>query len=1136
MNRGKKHSSRASGSPLKSCGPDRTTAADLVRSLEEKNEQLAALNRRLNVEASERQRIETALRESEKLLQTIVDSEPECVKMLAADGSLLLMNKAGLEMIEADSLEQVRGRCVYPLVNPEYRKAFERVTRNVFSGKSGILEFEMTGLHGRRLWLETHAVPLRSEHGEIIALLGITRDITERKRTEMRLLQESSLHQSMEALSRNLLQAESIQDIADLVLDESLRISESKYGYVGFIDAGSGALISPTLTRDIWDQCAVLDKTVIFEKFTGLWGWVLINKRSLLTNDPSSDPRSSGIPAGHIPIRRLISVPALIGDELIGQISVANAMRDYTDWDLRALERLAVIYALGIRRKQAEEALREEESRFRTLFEGSPDAIFLADVKTGRILDANPAASALTLAPRDRIIGRHHSDLHPAGMRAFSREAFSRSVAQTHGGRKASPVETAILRNDGTEVPVEVLAQVITLQGRQVLYGVFRNITQRKRTEDAVRKSEQRYRELLDSVTNYIYTVRVENGKPVGTTHGPGCAAVTGYTSEELSTDPFLWYRMVLDADKQIVLDQAARVLAGERPSAIEHRVVHKNGNIVWIRNTIVPRFDNQGRLTAYDGLISDITERRRSDEFVRNILESVDEGFLVISRDYTVISANKAFCAQIGKPVEAIIGRKCHDVSHGLLQPCYEQGEDCAVRQTFGTGAPQTVIHTHRDRDGNPVFVETKSYPLKDERGNITAAIEIVNNITERRTLEDQLRHAQKMEAVGLLAGGIAHDFNNVLTAIIGYGNLLERKLPEDDLLRSYVGQILASSARAAALTQGLLTFSRRQISNPRYLDMNEIITRIEKLLFRLIGEDVDLRTNISTGCFTILADSSQIEQVLMNLATNARDAMPTGGTLTISTGTERIDDTFRRTHGFGKEGVYAAITMSDTGIGMDEKTRQRIFEPFFSTKETGKGTGLGLSIVYGIMKQHNGYVVADSEPGKGSTFTLLFPLTEAPMEREKLVENFEVRGGSETVLVAEDDEQLRKLTASILREFGYVVIEAVDGEDAVRKFLVNRNAVQLILLDAIMPKKSGREAYEEIVAMNPSVKTLFCSGYDVDIIRSKGLLVEGIPVLLKPTAPTQLLLSVRKVLDAHAPSSAGQAEEREPPGGRHV
>lgn len=1114
MNKNKKNTPRTPGAARKAPGRD-ATAADLMRSLAEKNAQLAALNSRLNIEAAERKRVEAALRGNEKLLQTIIDSEPECVKMVAADGTLLMMNKAGLAMIEAGSLDQVKGRCVYPLVLPEYREAFKDLTRDVFSGETGILEFEMTGISGRRLWLETHAVPLRNEQNEIIALLGITRDITERKRAELRLQEESSLNRSMEVLSRKLLQAENLQDIADLVLDEALRITSSKYGYAGYIDPATGALIAPTLTRDIWDQCPVPGKAVVFEKFAGLWGWVLTSKQSLLTNGPSSDPRSSGIPAGHIPIRRLISVPALLGDELAGQISVANAERDYSERDLLALERLAVIYALAMKRKQAEEALREEEKRFRTLFEGSPDAIFLTDCKTGRIIDANPAASALLLMPREKLVGRHHSELHPAGMKAWAKEAFSGLITQSLSGRSSSAVEMVVLRGNGSEVHVEVLAQVITLQGRQALYGVFRNITERKQSEDAVRKSEQRYKELLHSVTSYIYTVRVENGKAAGTQHGPGCAAVTGYTTGEFSADPFLWYHMVHEADTQLVLDQAARALTGDKPSAVEHRVRHKNGNIVWIRNTIVPRFDDSGKLAAYDGLITDITERKRSEEFVRNILETVDEGFLVIDRDYTVISANKAYCAQIGKPLDTVLGRKCHEISHGLLKPCFEQGEDCAVRMTFENGMPQTVVHSHHGRDGDPVVVKTKSYPLRDEAGEITASIEIVNNITEQRTLEDQLRHAQKMEAIGLLAGGIAHDFNNILTAIIGYGNLLERKLSRDSPLRSYVDQILASTARAATLTQGLLAFSRRQASNPRPIDVNEIIVRIEKLLRRLIGEDVELRTSLTPGDFTIVADPSQLEQVLMNLATNARDAMPNGGTLTISTGTRTIDETFRRTRGFGKDGTYAAITMTDSGAGMDETTRKRIFEPFFSTKETGKGTGLGLSIVYGIMKQNSGFVDVVSEPGKGSALTLLFPLSETPMEREHLMEAREVRGG-ETVLIAEDDEQLRKLTAAILCEFGYRVIEAVDGEDAVQRFARDPDAVQLILLDAIMPRKSGKEAYREIKALKPSVKALFCSGYDMDIIGSKGLLVEGVPVLLKPTAPTELLRSVRGALDS--------------------
>jgi len=371
-------------------------------------------------------------------------------------------------------------------------------------------------------------------------------------------------------------------------------------------------------------------------------------------------------------------------------------------------------------------------------------------------------------------------------------------------------------------------------------------------------------------------------------------------------------------------------------------------------------------------------------------------------------------------------------------------------------------------------------------------------------------------MEAVGLLAGGISHDFNNILTAIIGYGNLVKMKLPPDDPLHSYVEQILTSSARAANLTQSLLAFSRKQVINPRPMDLNEAIRRFEKLLHRLIGEDVDFQVNLAPGEMTVLADSSQVEQVLMNLATNARDAMPQGGTLTVRTETALVDEAFLKAHGFGKPGNYVRVTVRDTGSGMDAKTLARIFEPFFTTKELGRGTGLGLAIVYGIVKQNNGYVIVESAPGRGTSFLLYFPLIAALAEAAPAAEAQRADEGHEIILVAEDDMTIRQLTKTILGEFGYRVIEAVDGEDAVQKFRERTEDIKLVILDVVMPKKNGKEAHDLIAALDPAVKVLYISGYNAEVLRKKGIDDAAENFILKPVSPMDLLRAVRRILDS--------------------
>lgn len=374
----------------------------------------------------------------------------------------------------------------------------------------------------------------------------------------------------------------------------------------------------------------------------------------------------------------------------------------------------------------------------------------------------------------------------------------------------------------------------------------------------------------------------------------------------------------------------------------------------------------------------------------------------------------------------------------------------------------------------------------------------------------------AQKMEAVGCLAGGIAHDFNNILTAIIGYCTLSKMNMKEDDPQRHYLGQILSLSERAASLTSGLLAFSRKQAINLQPININDIVQKVEKFLARMIGEDILLTTHIKDRNLNIFADNVQIEQILFNLATNARDAMPGGGSLFITAEKIKIDNSFIDAHGFGKEGEYALITVSDSGIGIEGAILQRIFEPLFTTKEVGKGTGLGLSVVYGIVMQHNGFIDVYSEKEKGTTFRIYLPLINQGYEKtQEAIEDIPLIGGSETILIVEDDMSIRNVSRIIFENFGYKVIEAADGEEAIGKFIDNKDAIELVLLDVVMPKKSGKEVFEEISKIKPETKILFMSGYPLDIIDSKGLYREGVEFIQKPASPGELLRKIRWIFD---------------------
>lgn len=429
--------------------------------------------------------------------------------------------------------------------------------------------------------------------------------------------------------------------------------------------------------------------------------------------------------------------------------------------------------------------------------------------------------------------------------------------------------------------------------------------------------------------------------------------------------------------------------------------------------------------------------------------------------------------------------------------------------------GIDHAGIWRHRKKDGTIIFVEITSHALNfsGRRAELVMALDL----SERKRLEDQLRHSQKMEAVGLLAGGVAHDFNNILTAIIGYSSLMKMKLDEAALHHN-MDEIIASAERGAVLTKSLLAFSRKQIIHPRAVNINGIIERVGRLLTRLIREDIKLEIRLAPEELNAVVDTGQVEQVLMNLATNARDSMPEGGTLSIETSCVKIDDHFIKAHNYGKHGDYGLIAMSDSGTGMDSGVANRIFEPFFTTKEMGRGTGLGLSIVYGIVKQHNGYINVYSETGMGTTFKIYFPLTSQAEERHKpgLPDVPGVRGGSEGILVAEDDAHVRLLVKTLLSESGYRVIEAVDGEDALKKFRENRKTTALLLIDVIMPKKNGKEVYDEARKLRPDIKAIFTSGYTADIVHEKGILDEGLHFVSKPVSPSQLLQKIREVLDS--------------------
>ena len=639
------------------------------------------------------------------------------------------------------------------------------------------------------------------------------------------------------------------------------------------------------------------------------------------------------------------------------------------------------------------------------------------------------------------------------------------------------------------------------------------DITERKRIEKLLVASESKYRELVQNVNSIILKMDPE-GKV--TFFNTFAERFFGFTEKEMLGRSVAGTILPETGPAGSDLDSMIKDIEIHPEKYInnENENMRRNGERVWVAWTNKVLCDENGKTIEILCIGNDITERRRMEDALkdyeeryRRLFETAKDGLLLIDKhNGDIVNVNPAIVEMLGYFSQEFIGKKLQDV--GLLKDIRDFKE--TIRELIHAG-----FINYED-----VFAETKQRQIVNVDIYLVDRAKFiqcnVRNITERKKLSAQLLQSQKMEAIGNLVGGIAHDFNNILTAIIGYGSLLHKEIAAGDPLREYVEQILAASSKAAHLTHSLLAYSRKQVMEAKPADVNKIVFSIQKILDRLIGEDIEFKIHMAAEALIANVDRGQVEQVLLNLATNARDAMPHGGALTIRTERVQIDSSLIQVNGNGEAGDYAVISVADTGVGMDEKTRDRIFEPFFTTKESGKGTGLGLAMAYGIIKQHNGFIDVHSRPGEGATFKIYMPLLpakEALFEKEELTP---VVSGNETILLAEDDQVIRKVSKTFLEHYGYKVLEAVNGEDALRVFSENRAGIKLIVTDVIMPKMLGTEVCEKARMIKPDIKCLLMSGYSSDIMQKRGVLERGGNFIAKPFSPDDFLRKVRAALDS--------------------
>ena len=836
----------------------------------------------------------------------------------------------------------------------------------------------------------------------------------------------------------------------------------------------------------------------------------------------------------------IIVVTGRLGDEPAVQYLQAGAV-DYVVKD--HLHRLgpAVLRALDVKRSRAaqtraEQAMRASEERYRMLFESTPASMCVYDLETLRILAVNSAAIAQYGYSAAEFQAMTIEQLRPPEDVALLQEHLARGTSPGfHGGGVWRH-----RRKDGVVITVEISSHELVFEGRRAQFVVATDITARARAEAAqaavykiahasqeaaslqelfaslheivgtLMPAKSFYIALYDEAENLItfpYFVDERDPPPSPRRPGPGITDYVLRTGQPLLVKP----EMKLEGEQSV---GTASIDWLGVPLKTRERTI---GVLAVQTYTPGVRYEERDKemLQFVSTQIATAIERKRtegalraSDAHHRTVLEHIADAVFITDAEGRYLDVNPRACELTGYTREELLRLSSPDT--------YPQENRAEARSRLHEIAAQTGggsrFFERRliRKDGTERAVEINARALPDGRLLATA-----RDVTERKQLELQLRQAQKMEAIGRLAGGVAHDFNNVLTAIFGYVDLLREELPAGSSAHQDLAEVRKAAERAAGLTRQLLAFSRQQVLEPMVLEPNALVEDFEKMLHRLIGEDVELRLSLARDTGNVLADLGQLQQVLMNLVVNARDAMPLGGKLILETANADLTAQYAELHQPVVPGPYVMLAVSDTGTGMTPETKARIFEPFFTTKEKGKGTGLGLSTVYGIVKQSSGYVWVYSEAGRGTTFKIYLPRVDAPPDKLLPTREPDSVVGTETILLAEDDAMLRPLAKGLLEKLGYTVLDAADATEALAMAQKYAGPIHLLVADVVMPGASERELARQLEKMRATTKVLYVSGYTDDAIVHHGMLEPGLNFLQKPFTPATLARKVREVLD---------------------
>ncbi len=980
--------------------------------------------------------------------------------------------------------EALIGLNMMDFVHPEdLNAALETYADFVSGGDPPRIQFRCRCGDGSYLWLETRGTFLKDENGHPLEIVLSLRDITEQKATEeaLRKSEQKFRHLFERAEEGILIVRGETVDFANPALERILgypidRITSEPF--VSFIHPDDRETVLDLHFRIMRHEFSQkhYDFRVVTSK--GTVKWVTVNGQVI---DWEGAPANLGF------------------------------VMDITD------------------RKQAEQQLKESEERFSKAFRSSPAPQVISDIDTGVFIDVNDRWVEMLGYTREQLLGRSSKEV---GIWADPGQR-DRVVPKLHKNGIFKDETIEFRTSAGGTVYALWSGEAITLGNRPVMLSMIYDRTGQKQMEDALRESEQRLSLALDAVSDGVWDWRIDTNSVY---FSPRWYTMLGYEPYELPQTFDTWRRLLHPADLPAAESVVDQHLTSAEPFELEFRMITKGGDYKWIfaRGKTVEK-DAQGNALRMLGTHMDITGRkqteqqlRESEEKYRRIAENITDVVWTTDLNLNPTFISSSIQKLLGETPEEHMRRSMAekyppvylDKIYQVLAEELEKENDPASDKTRA----RLIEVEHYKADGSTVWVSMNISAIRDENGSLVGLQGVTRDVTERKKreqdqekLQAQLHQAQKMESVGRLAGGVAHDFNNKLAIINGYAEMAADMIDPSDPVRETIRDIHTAGQQSAGIVRQLLAFARKQTISPVQLDLNETISSMLKMLQRLIGENINLAWHPGSNLKPVKMDPSQVDQIMANLAVNARDAISDVGKLTIETKNTMVDADYCKSNPEAIPGRYVMIAVSDDGCGMEKEVKNRLFEPFFTTKEIGKGTGLGLPTIYGTVKQNNGFINVYSEPGKGTSFKLYFPSLETEESSAHAAKgtNDQVPAGTETILLVEDEKAILQMSAQMLERLGYTVQSTANPFAAVQLAKAYPETIHLLITDVVMPEMNGRDLSSQLIQVHPGLKTLFMSGYTADVIAHHGVLDQGVQFIQKPFSLRDLAKKVREVIE---------------------